>query len=172
METSRFCPMRKARSVAYKSTIGFQSGSNTTTLLAAVRFIPSPPTLVVSKNTAMSFLSVVLLNWYIRSARFSTETSPSMRIEAIGVGSDLKISSITDNTFFVYEKRRILWPWFSSRHSVRKRMRTISLPDISHLWKDAMTSVYYSFMYERYTSNCLIDLVFRFFYAANDTACF
>ena len=41
--TSRFWPMRKALSWAWRSEAGFQDGSKITTLLAAVRLRPVPP---------------------------------------------------------------------------------------------------------------------------------
>lgn len=59
------CPIRCARSMAWRSFIGFQSCSTNTTVSAPVKLRPSPPTWVVSKRTSMEGS---LLNLWMKKA--------------------------------------------------------------------------------------------------------
>src|SRR5580693_2289717 len=71
--TLRFCPMRKARSVAWFSTAGFHQRSKCTTCEAAVRVRPEPP--AFSDNTKNGTLSS---SWNVLTSvlRLPTAVSP------------------------------------------------------------------------------------------------
>ncbi|KAJ0882308.1 hypothetical protein HanPSC8_Chr10g0408141 [Helianthus annuus] len=59
------------------SVDGFQSGSKMMTLLAPVKFVPSPPTLVVKINIK---ISSELLNSSIKAILCFTGVNPSIRL--------------------------------------------------------------------------------------------
>ena len=75
--TTFFCPIRCARSIAWRSFIGFQSCSTNITVSAPVSVNPRPPTCVVNNNTSIlgSELHVCTMAW-----RFTESVEPSSRM--------------------------------------------------------------------------------------------
>ncbi|KAG5460521.1 MAG: hypothetical protein BJ554DRAFT_7420 [Olpidium bornovanus] len=75
--TTFFWPMRWARSIAWRSLIGFQSCSMKITVSAPVRFRPSPPTWVVRRRTSMDGSA---LNFWTIPCRRDASVLPSRRM--------------------------------------------------------------------------------------------
>lgn len=123
-------PMRKARSVACMSTMGFQSGSKIKTLFAEVKLMPRLPTRVVNKNTLKPSCWCPFSNWLnslIRSILDFTSTFPSMR--RYGMCFIDKICSIMFKTILVCEKMSNLLPFASEFHLSSSWQRMDNLPD-------------------------------------------
>ena len=75
--TTFFCPMRCARSIAWRSFIGFQSCSTKMTVSAPVSVRPSPPTCVVSRRQSMLGSA---LNVCTTACRLFASVAPSRRM--------------------------------------------------------------------------------------------
>mmetsp|Transcript_97079 Transcript_97079/g.290014 ORF Transcript_97079/g.290014 Transcript_97079/m.290014 type:complete len:220 (+) Transcript_97079:1037-1696(+) len=118
--------MRQARSRAWTSVMGFQSGSKSTTLSAPTMFKPTPPMRVV-RTIAKKLASA--LNSSIFRTRLFTGVLLSI-LRCLYPCSSIH-RSMTSSIFIVCTKTNTRWP--SSFHRPIASAKTFILPDLSQL---------------------------------------
>ena len=104
--TTFFWPILWARSMAWRSFIGFQSCSTKITVSAPVKVNPNPPTWVVSNKQSMLGSA---LNVWTMACRLLASIPPSSRIyETKGIWALNKSVSMMFNICFIWQKMRTL----------------------------------------------------------------
>lgn len=102
--TTFFWPSRCARSMAWRSFMGFQSCSTKMTVSAPVKFSPRPPTWVVKRRQSMEGSELKV--WQI-ACRFETSVVPSSRMYVTsGMSARKRSFSTMSSIVFNWQKIR------------------------------------------------------------------